>query len=499
MKLAVIGVGYVGLVTGVGFAEFGNDVICADTDKDKIDKLSRGELMIYEPGLDRILESNISAGRLSFTTNMDDAILSAEVIFICVGTPQADDGSADLSSVYNVASRIGETLRRTKQSGKVIIIKSTCPVGTTRSVSKIIASYKVPSCLPKCHHASSCSYPCVGDNYVAFNPEFLREGTAIEDFMRPDRVVIGTDCEIARSTLLRLYRPITSITKVLHMDSQSAELVKYASNAMLASRITFMNELSNLAVMLGANINRVREGIGSDARIGSKYLYPGPGYGGSCLPKDVSALLAMADSVGVNLRVVQAAYDGNKSQLSMLGRLVSSHFGGNLSGKTIAVWGLSFKAETDDIRESPALKFIDDMIDSGACVVAHDPKAMGRAAAYFGSKVRFVDDMYDAINDAHALAVCTEWREYRSPDVTEISHRSRSISVFDGRNIWDSSDFQSAKIPYTNICLPLSKGPRIHSRDNKLQPIGVLGTSSRVVATGGSDPLQNSTVHKTGT
>jgi len=481
MKLAMIGAGYVGLVTGVGFAEFGNDVVCADTDPEKIDKLARGELPIYEPGLDRILESNVSAGRLSFTTDICGAVEGADAVFICVGTPQAQDGSADLSAVYNVARKVGEVLKRTQQQDKVVVVKSTCPVGTAQVVEKIIASY---------FDGKSC---------VATNPEFLREGTAVEDFMRPDRVVIGTECQKARDALLRLYRPVTAATKMLVMDPASAELVKYASNAMLASRITFMNELSNLAAVLGADINRVREGVGSDARIGPKYLYPGPGYGGSCLPKDVSALLAMAETAGVSLRVVRAASDGNEDQRGLLGRLVKNHFNGSLPARTIAVWGLSFKAETDDIRESPALRFVDDMLNAGVSVVAHDPRAMPRAQAYFGDRVRFVDDMYDAVDGVDALAVCTEWREYRSPDVAEIVRRSPRLAVFDGRNVWDRDEFQGMGVHYTGICRPSPKSARVHTSDYELQPVRMFDASRRVVPSRRPPALQDGAVDKTGT
>ena len=463
MKLAIIGIGNVGLVSAVGFGSFGNDVICVDTDQDKIDSLSCGKTTVFEPSLDEALKTNIDAGRISFTTDMNKAVLESAVIFICVGTPQADDGSADLSAVYNVARKIGEILRFDEcKKDKVVVVKSTCPVGTTRTISKILDSY--------------CS--CI---QVAFNPEFLREGTAIEDFLRPDRVVIGTESLKAQEILTRLYRPVTNITKILFMDSQSAELVKYASNAMLASRITFMNELSNLAAVLGADINRVREGVGSDFRIGMKYLYPGPGYGGSCLPKDVSALLAMADAVGVNMHVVKAAVKGNEDQLNLLSRLVSNHFNGNLKGKTVAVWGLSFKAETDDIRESPAIKFIDKMLSLGASVVAHDPKAMKRASLYFCDKVRMVDDMYDCVNNAHALAVCTEWREYRSPNISEIINRSRSIAIFDGRNIWDQAEFKSLGVPYTGICRPSQKSAIVHPIHEKRARIDVKPLRVKVV------------------
>lgn len=434
MKISMIGSGYVGLVSGAGFAEFGNHVTCVDLDSAKVNQLKSGQLPIYEPGLESLVEDNAREGRISFTTDVQGAIASADVVFITVGTPQAPDGSADLSQVYSVARTIGEVLVDTKQHGKVVVVKSTVPVGTTRCVGKIISSYfDAPAA-------------------VANNPEFLREGTAVEDFMRPDRIVIGTDSDRAKDTLLRLYRPFSNVTTILSMDSTSSELVKYASNSLLATRVSFMNELANLTAALGADVDRVREGLGADHRIGSKYLYPGPGYGGSCFPKDVSAMLNMADGAGVPLRVVLAAQEANAAQRHVLGKMVTGHFGSkSLSGKTVAVWGTAFKAETDDVRDSPALAFIDDMLSAGARVRVHDPQAAESTRKCYGARIEYCQEQYEALDGADALAVCTEWRQYRNPDVTAIQSRAPKAAVFDGRNIWDPSEFRSRGIAYYGI------------------------------------------------
>jgi len=465
MKLAMIGAGYVGLVTGAGFSQFGHQVVCADLDKAKVEKLNRGESPIYEPGLDDILIRNIREDRLSFTTDIHAAIEGADVVFITVGTPQADDGSADLSAVMATARTIGEVLKKVQQPSKVVVVKSTVPVGTTRTVGQIISSY------------------CNGYDCVASNPEFLREGTAVEDFMRPDRVVIGTRCKNARNTLVRLYKPFTPVSKILVMDSLSSELVKYASNAILATRISFMNELSNLASALGANVDRVREGMGADSRIGPQYLYPGPGYGGSCFPKDVSALMSIAQSVGQELQVVAAASRANYIQRQILGRMVSSYFK-SLHGKKICVWGAAFKAETDDIRESPALAFIDSALDGGAQVIVHDPQALGSIKRHYGARVKTCDDMYEAARDADALVVCTEWRQYRTPDLDELIRMSPKVVTFDGRNIWDKADFDAKKIPYLSISRRGSSksDAALHSGENDLDPIDVLDTSGDMVS-----------------
>jgi UDPglucose 6-dehydrogenase len=423
MKLAMIGVGYVGLVSGVGFSQFGNEVICADIDKNKIDQLNRLESPIYEPELDQLLIENVESKRLTFTTDVHEAIAQADVVFIAVGTPQATDGSADLSYVMATARTIGEVLRKTKQPNKVVVVKSTVPVGTTKIVEKIITSYSNAHCC------------------VASNPEFLREGTAVEDFLRPDRVVIGTTCAEARDILTRLYKPLAA-EKIHVMDPASSELVKYASNAFLAVRISYMNELSHLASVLGADIDKIRIGMGSDPRIGPQYLYPGPGYGGSCLPKDVAALQHMADVVGLDFQIVNSAQKVNTAQRHLLGALVSKDFG-SLKGKKICVWGAAFKAETDDIRESPAIDFIDDALAGGARVTVHDPQALNNCVEKYKGNIVVCDDMYEAARGADALVLCTEWRQYRNPNVAHLKSIADNLVVFDGRNVWDKRDFDA--------------------------------------------------------
>ena len=425
----MIGVGYVGLVSGAGFAEFGNTVVCADTDSSKIGMLLRGEMPIYEPGLDKLVSDNVAAGRLSFTTDVRRAIVSSDVIFITVGTPASVHGEADISAVYAVAREIGEVVQNVGQIEKVVVVKSTVPVGTTERVANILTAY-----LP-------------GNPPVANNPEFLREGTAVEDFMRPDRVVIGTMSSAARDSLIRLYRPFTSAGKVMVMDPASSELVKYTSNALLAVRIAFMNEIAVLASAVGANVNFVREGVGRDSRIGPKYLYPGPGYGGSCLPKDVSALVAMGDHVGVMMSMAKSAQDSNYRHKRRLVERMYTHFG-ELRGKRICIWGLAFKAETDDVRDSPAITLIDGLLDNKALVHAHDPQATENARAIYGNRIEFHADQYDALQDSDALVICTEWREYRSPDLALIRAKAPGLAVFDARNLWDPCEMLGTDIPY---------------------------------------------------
>lgn len=435
MKIAMIGSGYVGLVSGAGFAEFGNSVICADLDQKRVDKLNDGILPIYEPSLDELVAENVKEDRLLFTTDVAKAIEISDVVFITVGTPQAPDGSADLSQVYSVARSIGEVLTKTHQPDKIIVVKSTVPVGTTKSVGKIISSF---------FDASA---------NIANNPEFLREGTALSDFMRPDRIVIGTESKRAQEMLLRLYRPFTNVTQVLVMDSISSELVKYASNSLLATRVSFMNELANLTSALGADVDHVREGLGADHRIGPKYLYPGPGYGGSCFPKDVSAMLNMADQVRVDLKVIRAAQDANDVQRHILSKMMADHFGGYdcLSEKKVCLWGTAFKAETDDVRDSPALVFIDDMLKCGASVSVHDPQALESTKQIYGSRIEYSEDMYSIVKDADAFVVCTEWRQYRNPDFQKVLALAPKAVVFDGRNIWDKAEFESRGITYFGI------------------------------------------------
>ncbi len=429
MKITVIGAGYVGLCTAAGIASFGNDVTCVDNDTRRIAQLRLGKTPIYEPGLDELIKANVEDGRLHFSSDSCDAILRSDVIFIAVGTPSAPDGAADLSAVYSVAREIGATLKKAHSKQKVIAIKSTVPVGTTEKVSNILSSFIE-------------EYAC-----VASNPEFLREGTAVEDFMRPDRIVIGTHCDLARDTLLHLYRPFTSVGKVLVMDPASAELVKYTSNALLAVRIAFMNEIAALASAVGANVNHVREAVGRDIRIGPKYLYPGPGYGGACLPKDVAALINFGEIAGVNMSVAEAAQTSNDAHKLALVNQVATRLG-TLKGKKIAVWGLAFKAETDDIRESPAISFIDGVLANGATVSAHDPKAMSNAQMKYEGRVEFNEDKLDCVAGADALVICTEWREYRSPFFSMLAERASNIIIFDARNLWDAQEAKSAGFEY---------------------------------------------------
>jgi len=481
MKITILGAGYVGLVTGIGLSEFGNEVVCADTNVDKVRSLKDGVLPIYEPGLDRLLENNLEEGRIDFTSDVAMAVERADIVFVAVGTPQANDGSADLSQVMSSARTVGEVMRKTGDTGKVVVIKSTVPVGTTRTFARILASYVEG-----------------GWAHVASNPEFLREGTACEDFMRPDRVVIGTESPVARDLLLRLYKPFAGTSKFFVMDPESSELVKYASNSILATRISFMNELSNFAMSVGADINKVRESVGADSRIGPQYLYPGPGYGGSCLPKDVSALLHMAESAGHDLRVVRAAKEANDFQRRLLPRLVRKCLG-NLRGRRITVWGLSFKAETDDVRDSPSIPLVDEMLKHGASVTVHDPQAMEQFRSLYGDRVSYCDDMYASASGADALVLCTEWRQYRSPDIEEIKKQSPDITVFDGRNVWDQSDFDSFGLRFYSICRGRRRSSRdlgagVHPVHDNLQPVCVLDAPDSVISSRRPSPLQNGAV-----
>jgi UDPglucose 6-dehydrogenase len=429
MHLAIVGTGYVGLVAGAGFSDFGNDVVCADVDAAKVERLNRGEIPIYEPGLDDLILRNVKAGRIRFTTDVAEAMKGAEVVFTAVGTPPAADGSADLSAVYKVAETFGKTIDRYK----VIVNKSTVPVGTADKCREIIsAQTKVPF-------------------GVVSNPEFLKEGAAIADFMKPDRVVIGSDDDRAREILKQLYSPFVRTQDRIHtMDPRSAELTKYAANAMLATRISFMNDLALLAEKVGADIELVRKGVGSDTRIGPKFLFPGPGYGGSCFPKDLSALVHLADKVGHGLDVVRAVEAVNRRQKRVLALKIEKYFG-DLKGKVVAVWGLAFKPETDDIRESPALVLIDELLQRGATVRAHDPEAMPNVKAIYGDRVTFCDNMYDAAEGADALALVTEWKPFRAPDFERLKKTMRTPALFDGRNIWPTQDISRLGFSYEAI------------------------------------------------
>jgi len=430
MQLAVVGTGYVGLVAGAGFADFGNDVACADVDAGKIARLTRGEVPIFEPGLDALIASNAKSGRLKFSTDVAGAIRGAEVVFIAVGTPPAADGSADLSAVFAVARTIGENMN----GFKVIATKSTVPVGTADRVKEIVSGLT--------------THPFG----VASNPEFLKEGNAINDFMKPDRVVIGSDNPKAIEVLRHLYAPFVRATDRFHaMDARSAELTKYAANALLATRISFMNDLAMLAEQLGADIEYVRKGVGADSRIGPKFLFPGPGFGGSCFPKDISALRHTAHGVGYDLAVVRAVEEVNARQKHVLGDKVKRRFGASLAGRKIAVWGLAFKPQTDDIRESPALVLVDDLLAAGAAVQAHDPEAMPNVKALYGDRVHFADTMYGAVEGADALALVTEWHEYRSPDFHRLKKLLKEPVLFDGRNMWVPEEVRELGFEYSGI------------------------------------------------
>ncbi len=436
MRLAIVGTGYVGLVAGAGFSDFGNDVICADVDASKIARLERGEVPIYEPGLDDLIERNKKAGRIRFTTDVAGSFKDADVVFIAVGTPPAADGSADMSAVYAVAELFGKTIDRYK----VIVTKSTVPVGTADKIREIIKGVtKVPFA-------------------VASNPEFLKEGDAITDFMKPDRVVVGSDDPKALELLKELYSPFVRSSDRMHfMDPRSAELTKYAANAMLAVRISFMNDLALLAEKIGADIEKVRKGVGSDVRIGPKFLYAGPGYGGSCFPKDLKAIVHLADDHGHGLDVIRAAEAVNERQKHVLGKKVITRLGdgkGRLDGKVVALWGLAFKPETDDIRESPALVLADDLLAAGATVRAHDPQAADNVRAIYGDKIKLVDDPYEAADGADGLVLVTEWRAYRSPDFTRLRAAMRTPAIFDGRNQWSGDTLAQMGFTYAPIGRP---------------------------------------------
>lgn len=435
MKVCVIGAGYVGLVTGTGFAETGNNVVCADLDPNKVATLNRGETPIFEPGLEPMIKRNIAGGRLSFTTNVEEAILPAEVIFIAVGTPPRADGAANLMAVDAVA----ETVAKTAKRECVLVLKSTVPVGTNERVRRIIKNARKDSEKPV---------------HVVSNPEFLKEGDAVADFMRPDRIVVGCeeDDDFARDVMRRLYHPLQlSYERLVFMAPASAELTKYVSNTMLAMRISFMNEIAMLCEKVGADINDVRVGVGSDSRIGPKFLYAGPGYGGSCFPKDVSALVHVAREHSMPLELALATDTVNQRQKGVLLRKLKQHFDGDLRGKKIAVWGIAFKPRTDDIREAASLTLIDGLLAEGAKVFAHDPEARNVARSRFGDSITIVEQQYDALPDADALVLVTEWREYQNPDFERIRATMRTPFLLDGRNIWSSYGLRKQGFAYTGI------------------------------------------------
>lgn len=422
MKITVVGTGYVGLVSGACFADVGIEVVCVDVDQQKIEGLKNGVMPIYEPGLEEIVKRNFASGRLKFSTDLGEAIQDSQVAFIAVGTPPGEDGSADLKYVLAVADEIG----RKMTDYMVVATKSTVPVTTGE---KVRASIK--SALDQ----RGADIPFA----VASNPEFLKEGAAVEDFMKPDRIVIGVDDERAEEIMKRLYKPFQlNGDRIIFMDIPSAEMTKYAANAMLATKISFMNDIANLCEKVGANANMVRKGIGSDPRIGTKFIYPGVGYGGSCFPKDVKAIIKTGKQYGYDLKVLQAVEDVNEAQKHVLVEKVKQHFGEDLSGKTFALWGLSFKPNTDDMREAPAIVIIDELIAAGAKVKGYDPIAMKEAQhIYVGDKITYAKDAYDACVDADALLLVTEWSEFRIPSWEAIGKLLKNKVVFDGRNIYD--------------------------------------------------------------
>jgi UDPglucose 6-dehydrogenase len=430
MKIAVVGTGYVGLVTGTCFAETGNDVICVDIDQNKVEKLSKGEITIYEPGLEKLFLRNLKEGRLNFTTSLADGIKDAKIVFLALPTPPGEDGSADLKYVLGVAEDIGKLLA----DYKVLVDKSTVPVGTAEKVRDAVAR----------------NYKDAFD--VVSNPEFLREGVAVDDFMKPDRVVIGTDSERARKLMGELYAPfVRSGNPVIYMDERSAELTKYAANSFLATKISFMNEIAQLCERVNADVDMVRLGIGSDDRIGKRFLFPGIGYGGSCFPKDVQALVKSSSEAQYDFQILNAVMKVNERQKLHLVPKIRKYFKDDLKGKHFALWGLAFKPNTDDIREAPALYIINELLAAGATVSAFDPEAMKNVKALFGDKIEFAANQYDALKGADALIIATEWNEFRTPDFLKIVVNMKNKTIFDGRNLFDANAIAELGFHYESI------------------------------------------------
>ena len=434
MNIAIVGTGYVGLVSGTCFAETGNNVVCIDIDENKVLRMQNGEVPIYEPGLEVLFERNTKQGRLSFTTDLTEGIKNAEIIFLALPTPPGADGSADLKYVLKVAEHLSHIIT----DYKVIVDKSTVPVGTADKVYERLAANLDESFFD-----------------VVSNPEFLREGVAVDDFMRPERVVIGTSSSKAKKVMERLYNPfVRQGNPVIFMDEKSAEMTKYAANSFLATKITFMNEVANLCEEVGANVDMVRKGIGSDSRIGKRFLFPGVGYGGSCFPKDVKALAKTAQENNCDFRILQSVMDVNEDQKSILSRRIKNYFGESIANKTIGIWGLAIKPNTDDIREAPALTIIDELLKAGAQIKAFDPEAMENVKALMGDKIILCDNQYDAIEGTDALAVVTEWNVFRTPDYDRIMSSLREPVVFDGRNVFDPIDMKERGFVYSSIGRP---------------------------------------------
>lgn len=430
MNIAVVGTGYVGLVTGTCFAETGNDVICVDIDEKKVQQMQNGEVPIYEPHLDVIFERNIRQGRLTFTTDLKEAVDKCQIIFLALPTPPGEDGSADLSYVLGVASQLGKMITEYK----VIVDKSTVPVGTAEKVKAAVAEHTTQQF------------------DVVSNPEFLREGFAVDDFLKPDRVVIGTSSDRARKVMEQLYKPfVRQGNPVIFMDEKSAELTKYAANSFLATKITFMNEIANFCEMVGADVDAVRIGVGSDSRIGKRFLFPGIGYGGSCFPKDVQALALSGEQAGYEFNIIRSVMDVNHKQKLRLIEKVKAHYNNDLSGKTFAMWGLAFKPDTDDIREAPSLYMIDALLEAGAKVKAFDPEAMDNVRELYGDKITFTNNQYEAVEGVDALIIATEWSVFRTPDFNKLSELLESKIIFDGRNLYDLSRMRELGFHYQSI------------------------------------------------
>ena len=430
MRVTMIGTGYVGLVTGTCFAESGNDVVCLDIDAEKVAALNRGEVPIYEPGLSELIERNVKAGRLSFSTDYAACVPDAQCVFIAVGTPQSDDGAADLSAVWAV----GEALAPHLADDVLVVIKSTVPVGTNRKL------------------ATQLRELTGRDVAVASNPEFLKEGAAINDFTKPDRVVVGVTRPESAELLHELYQTFLRTDRpFLSMGLESAEMTKYVANCMLATKISFINEMANVCERVGADINEVRRGIGHDQRIGFAFLFPGVGYGGSCFPKDIRAMIRVAEDADYHTQILKSVDDVNKAQKEVLFQKIHRHFNGDLSGKMIAIWGLSFKPQTDDIREAPSLVLIDRLLEAGAGIRAHDPVAQDNVSAVYGNRIACCDHHYDTLANADALAIVTEWNEFRNPDFEYIKHQMKTPVIFDGRNLYDPKKMSAMGIAYSGI------------------------------------------------
>jgi UDPglucose 6-dehydrogenase len=430
MKISVIGTGYVGLVTGTCLAETGNDVLCIDIDENKIKQMLQGKIPIYEPQLNVLFQKNINAGRLKFSTSLDEGLIHGEIIMLALPTPEDEDGSADLSYVLGAAKEIGKKIK----NYKVIVDKSTVPVGTAEKVKEAI------------------SKETNVDFDVVSNPEFLREGFAVDDFLKPERIIIGSSSERATVLMQKLYKPfVRSGNPILIMDEKSAELTKYASNAFLATKITFMNEIANFCEKVGADVDKVRVGMGTDSRIGKRFLFPGIGYGGSCFPKDVKALHKSGNDVGYKFDILDAVIKVNDIQKKILIPRIESYFNNNIKGKKIAIWGLSFKPETDDIREAPALYMIEELLNKGAIINVFDPEAMSNVKAKFGDRIEYAQNMYDATNDAEALIISTEWSIFRTPDFERLKEHLKQPVIFDGRNLYDVEDMEKEGFYYSSI------------------------------------------------